>query len=96
MPCASTIAANVTFFEYRLDSRIDRRPGIAVQRLIGIDPLDDDFAGAMEDGVRQQLRPRLAFVQADASEASQVHQAQHDDDRADDRRDAEDLLAFDA
>ena len=96
MPSASTIAANVTFFEYRLDSRIDRSPGSVAQRLVRIGAVGDHFAGAMEDGVGEQLGARAALVEADLRQPRQVQHAQHDDDRADDRRDAEDLLALDA
>jgi hypothetical protein len=78
----------------RLEDRSQAR--IAVQRLVRVDPRDHDLAGAMKHRVGQQFRPRLAFVQAHAGEPRQLHQAQHHDDDADDRRHAKNLLALDA
>ena len=56
--------------------------------------------GAYKDGdfVSHEIYngARAALVEADLREPRQVQEAQDDDDRADDRRDAEDLLAFDA
>ena len=46
----------------------------------------------MKDGVRQQLGPRAALFGAHGGQARQVQHAHAHDDRADNRRDAEDLL----
>jgi hypothetical protein len=81
----------------RVQTRLEDRsqPGIAVQRLVGVDACHHHLAGAVEDGVRQQLGTRPALVEADAGQTRQLHQAQDHDDHADDRGDAEDLLALD-
>ena len=50
----------------------------------------------MEDGVGQQLGPGRTLVEADPRDAREVDRAQQNDDRADDRRDAEHLFALDA
>ena len=55
-----------------------------------------DFARAIIDRVRQVLRAGAAFLQADTRERGQVQNAQHDDHHADERRDAEHLLALDS
>ena len=57
---------------------------------------DADFARAVEDGVRQELRAAVAFAKHDPTQARHVEGAQHDDRQPHDGGDADDLLAFDA
>src|SRR5207248_10420748 len=70
------------------------RSRILVQRVIrggAVGVGVDHAARAMIDGVRDQLRARAAFLKADPRQAREVQEAQENDDRTDDRRDAEDL-----
>ena len=62
----------------------------------GVGVRGHDLLRAMENRVGHQLGARAAFLQAHPRQIGEVQEAQEDDDRADDRRDAENLLAFDA
>ena len=84
-----------------IEARFENRPEprIVVQRpvrggRVGVGA--HDFVRAMKDRVGDELRARAAFFEAHARQAGEVQEAQEDDDRAHDRRDAEDLFAFDA
>ena len=69
---------------------------IVPQRTVGIAADGHDLACAVVDGLRQELGARAALLHADPREPRDGDQAQCHDDRADDRGDAEDLLAFNA
>jgi hypothetical protein len=62
------------------------RAGIALERLGA--GADHDLLRAVIDGVGQQLGARARLVQAHARQLRELHHAQDDDDRTDDRRDA--------
>ena len=84
----------------RIEARFENRPEarILVQCVVrggGVGVGAHHFLCAMKDGVRDQLRARAAVLEADARQTREVQKAQEDDDRADDRRDAENLLPFD-
>ena len=72
------------------------KSGIGTQRLKRVDVADVDLVRAVSDGVAEEFGARVALVQAHVREPRQVHQAEHDDNGANDGGDAEDLLAFDA
>jgi hypothetical protein len=82
----------------RVQARLEDRPqaGVAAQRRERIGAADHDLLRAVIDRVAEQLGARVALVEADLRQPRQVQHAQDDDDHDDDRRDAEDLLAFDA
>jgi hypothetical protein len=84
----------------RIQARLQNRPqpGVGAQRLVlAAGRLRRDHVPRpIVDGVGQQLGARAALLQADTREVAQKEQAQENDDRADDRRHADDLLGFDA
>jgi hypothetical protein len=76
-------------FEDRPQARVDaQREAAAVGR--------HHVAGTLIDRLLEHHGARAALFQADAGQPREKVQAQQHDDRADDRSDAEDLLAFDA
>ena len=60
-----------------------------------IDAVDHDLARTLINRICEEFGATVTLVKAHLGETRQVHQAQHDDDRANDRRHAEDLFAFD-
>jgi hypothetical protein len=50
----------------------------------------------MQNRLGQQVGARAALFETDARQLREIDDAQDHDDRADDRRDAKNLLAFDA
>ena len=81
-----------------VETRGENRPqtGIGAQRLVRIGAFANHFPRPLIDGARDKVCPGLAFFEAHSSEPRKVQQAQHHDDRADERRNAENLLPFDA
>ena len=78
----------------RFENRSQARVGL--ERLVRIAVADVDLMRAVVNGVGEQLRAGLAFLEAQVREVGDVEQAQHHHHRGDDGGYAEDLLAFDA
>ena len=73
-----------------IQARLEHRPhpGAAAQPFVGIAALADHLERALVDRVGDEFGARSALVEADEHEPRQMHHAQDDDDRPDDRRDA--------
>ena len=83
---------------FRIEARLQDRPqsGIVAQRLIRLGGIDHDAAGAMKNRAGDEIGAGPALFEAHLGQARQPDDAQDDDDGADDRRNAEDLLRFNA
>jgi hypothetical protein len=82
----------------RVQARLEHRPqpGIGADGLERIGAVGHQVSRAMINGVRHVIRSSATLVGAHRGEARQVQNAHTHDHHADNRRDAEDLLAFDA